>query len=190
MDQSKPMKIVKLTFKREELLYDINTYGYVQGDVMPDETQHAKHQTQDIGQDGNVDMVTRLLDLYFTMMVDKYLYPYTKHAVQRFDPPAEDTKPKEPTPDATDNDVLKDTYIYTIRMQVPEDFSVTTVNYLEQLIHNFLVWRVLRDWLLITNPQAAQMWGAKADEALDAVKSALNQRIGKLLRPMSPWGQL
>ena len=56
-------KSVRLTFKREELLYDIRNNAYVEGDVMQVNDAHDRHQVQDIGEEGNIDRVTRVLDL-------------------------------------------------------------------------------------------------------------------------------
>ena len=57
-------KAVTLVFKREELLYDAENYSFVEGDIMQAEDEHARHQVFDIGQDGNVDRVTRILTSY------------------------------------------------------------------------------------------------------------------------------
>lgn len=56
-------KTVKLLFKRSELLYDIKNYAYVEGDVMQVNTEHDRHQVQDIGETGNIDRVTKCLTL-------------------------------------------------------------------------------------------------------------------------------
>ena len=44
---------VTLTFKRDQLLYDIKNYAYVESHVMPAETEHAKHMVADVGEDGS-----------------------------------------------------------------------------------------------------------------------------------------
>lgn len=65
-------KTVALQFLRTELLNDLDQYGYVEGDVQrvgdprneaEEHLRHGRHQTQDITQDGNIDIVTRHLDL-------------------------------------------------------------------------------------------------------------------------------
>ena len=48
-----------LRFKRKELLYDIENVAYVEGHVMPDEAEHARHTVIDIGAEGNVDILHR-----------------------------------------------------------------------------------------------------------------------------------
>lgn len=163
-----------LTFYREQLLYDIKNLAYVEGDVLPDEAQHSKHQVQDIGEDGNIDRVTRMLDLALARCRER-LYPYTKVPVESGE---------------TLDDVLMDYEIYTIDMLVPDDFSQTSTQYLEQLIHNLLVYLVLADWMSIANvanPGSAANWAAKAQDVEDEVKSALGRRGGRVRKFQSPF---
>lgn len=170
----KRTKTVTLTFYREQLLYDIKNLAYVEGDVLSDEAQHSKHQVQDIGDEGNVDRVTRMLDLALSHCRER-LYPYTKEPVEGGE---------------LLDDVLGETEMYTIVMLVPDDFSTTTVKHLEQLIHNLLVYLVLADWMSIANvanPNSAANWAAKAQDIEDEIMSALNRRTGRVRKFQSPF---
>lgn len=185
-------KTVKLTFKREELLYDIRNNAYVEGDVMQAKTEHDRHQVQDIGEDGNIDRVTRLLDLAHAEC-EEALFPYTKENVEQetemddtptFVEPVEETPAEEfknEIPDA------KPTGDYVIRLLVPDEYSKTTVRLIVRYIHEYMVCRVLADWLSITNPPAAANWKAKQDEALEGMKEAVNFRTGRVLRTQTPF---
>lgn len=168
-------KTVILSFIREQLLYDIKNLAYVEGDVLSsDDAQHSKHQVQDIGEEGNVDRVTRMLDLAIAKCRE-HLYPYTKV-------PVEDGEFHE--------DYLEERGAYFIDMLVPDDFSSTTVKYLEQLIHNLLVYMVLADWMSIANvanPNSAANWAAKAMDAEEEIKGVLNARIGRVRKFQSPF---
>lgn len=173
-------KTVVLTFLRSELLNDLDQYGYVEGDVMnvgdpnseaQEHLRHGRHQVQDITQDGNIDIVTRKLDLKVAWCREA-LFPYTKNPVMD---------------NVTLDDVLADTETYTIAMTVPEDFSETTAQYLEQLIHNLLVWWVLYYWLSITKPEGAEKWLALAKDGETDLKGALARVCGKVYRRMSPF---
>lgn len=161
-----------LVFKRSQLLYDIKNLGYVEGDLMADNQQDAKHQTQDIGEWGNVDRVTRVMNLAMSEAVEA-LYPYTKHDIPDGAEPLADTfeEPEE----------------YTIQLTLPGDFSATTFRLLRDLIHEWLVCRVMGDWLSITKPDAAANWLAKAEDILAKVKKAIASRKGKVRRPMKPF---
>lgn len=163
-----------LTFYREQLLYDIKNLAYVEGDVLSDDAQHSKHQVQDIGEDGNIDRVTRMLDLALAHCVE-VLYPYSKVNVEH---------------ETVRDDILTEEYVYTITLLVPDDFSVTTVNLLEQLIHNLLVYLVLADWMSIANvanPNSAANWAAKAQDAESEIKRRLGARTGRVRKFQSPF---
>ena len=167
-------KTALLKFYRTELLNDLDQYGFVEGDVQRADAahlEHGKHQTQDITQDGNIDMVTRWLDLELSRCRE-WLYPFTK------------------TPSVTGaelDDTLGETGTYTIAMTVPEDFSDSTLQYLEQLIHHLLVWWVLWCWFSITKPEGAEKWLAQAKQVEDEIKGALARGCGKVYRRMSPF---
>ena len=170
----KRTKTVTLTFLREQLLYDIKNLAYVEGDVLPDEAQHSKHQVQDIGEDGNIDRVTRMLDLALAHCVEA-LYPFSKVDVES---------------GVVLDDTLTETPTYTVELLVPDDFSDTTAKYLEQLIHNLLVYLVLADWMSIANvanPKSAANWAAKAQDLEDEIKSKLNARTGRVRKFQSPF---
>ena len=167
-------KTVVLTFLREELLNDLDQYGFVEGDVMradADHLKHGRHQTQDITQDGNINLVTRWLDLALARCRE-VLFPYSKSPVE----------------DGTEmDDVLAETEYYTIEMNVPADFSQTTVDYLEQLIHHLMVWMVLYYWFSITKPEGAEKWLASAKQTESDIKGALARRCGRTRRPLRPF---
>lgn len=163
-------KHVVLTFKREELLYDIKNLGWVESDMMDDAAQHGKHLTADIGEDGNVDEVYRLLALYHAA-AREMLYPFTKREVVE-----EEVDDRLMTPSE-----------YIICMNVPKEFSRTTVHFLAQLIHNWMVFMVLAHWLGITKPDAAAGWRAKADETKDEIEEAKSSRRKVLTRKLNPF---
>lgn len=173
-------KTVVLTFLRIELLNDLDQYGYVEGDVMrvgdPDSDSdehllHGKHQTQDITQDGNIDLVTRWLDLMLAWCREA-LFPWTKDPVMD---------------NVTLDDELNETQTYSINMTVSGDFSDTTVKYLEQLIHNLLVWYVLYRWLSMTKQEGAEKWHDAAEGAKTEIKKTLAKRCGRTRRRLRPF---
>ena len=185
-------KTVKLTFKREELLYDIRNNAYVEGDVMQAKTEHDRHQVQDIGEDGNIDRVTRVLDLAHAECAEA-LFPYTKENVEQ-ETEMDDTptyvEPVEETPDEEFTNEIPDakpTGDYVIRLLVPDEYSKTTVRLIVRYIHEYMVCRVLADWLSITNPPATANWKEKQDEALEGMKEAVNFRTGRVRRTQTPF---
>lgn len=162
---------VTLTFKRDELLYDIKNYAYIEGHVWGEENQHAQHTLVEIGEEGNVDRVNRILGVVHAAAVEM-LYPYTKQESEE----EEEIDDRMWTP--TD---------YKIVMLVPVTMSRTTLHLLNKLIHEFMVYRVIYDWLSITHPEAAQNWLEKALEAEEEINSVKNSRTGVLRRPSHPF---
>lgn len=154
---------VALLFKREQLLYDIRNYAFVEGDIMADEHYHQRHAVQDVGEGGNVDRVTRVLDLAHTECAEM-LYPFTKQEIR----------------DKVIDDRLRERKVYGIVMRVPNEFSQTTLNALEKLVHEYMVCRVVADWMSITNTQKAEVWERKVEELKAAIRNKPRLRRGPL----------
>ena len=119
-----------LSFKRDQLLYDIANYAYIEGHVMETENTHQQHTVQDVGEEGNVDRVTRVLDLNVAKCREM-LYPFIKHEIHRHEL----------------DDTLKETPAYGMVLKVPQGFSQTTLNLLGRLIHEYLVCKSVADWM-------------------------------------------
>lgn len=167
---SRATRGVTLEFEREELLYDIKNYAYIEGHVWGEEHQHGQHTLVEIGEEGNVDRVNRILAVVHAAAVEM-LYPYTNE-------------------DAEEAEVISDRMTvpekYVIEMRVPLMMSRTTLKVLSGLIHEFMVARALHDWLSITHAEAAQNWLDKAMEAVEEINSIKNSRTGVLTRPSCP----
>lgn len=160
-----------LTFKREQLQYDIDNGAYIEGSVLPRETEpHNRHMVQDVGQAGNVDRVTRVLEVEMAR-VREMLYPFTRHKVHR--------------PEL--DDILRRPGIYGIVLELPGDFSQTTLNLLEKLIHEYLVCRALEDWMSITNPGKAETWALKAEGTESRIRRSIGSRMGPTRRKLHPF---
>lgn len=169
--QERRKKLVFLIFHRKDLLYDIENIAYVQGDVMKTNDEHDRHQVIDIGQDGNVDRVTRILNLAYQECVD-FLYAYTKADVFKAS--------------SLDNTFGAPEH-YKMRLLVPPDFSKGTVALLKNLIHEYMTCRVIEDWMSITNPQAQPIWKNKLEEIEEAIISCMNARGGRIRRTQTPF---
>lgn len=165
-------KKATLTFKRAELIYDASNYSFVEAEIIPEGDECRRHQVFDIGQDGNVDRVTRVLNMAYSECVEM-LYPYTKEEI----------------PDGQEalDDVLKEPEVYEIKLTLPETFSITTLRLLEHLIHEYLVCRVLADWMSITNPESEAGWEKKFTTLRNKIRTSLVSRTGKIRRKMKPF---
>lgn len=164
-------KTVTLVFRREQLLYDISNYAFVEGDIMGEDAEHARHQVKDIAEEGNVDRVNRVLNLAHDECVEQ-LYPYTNEEVE-------------------DGERLDDTLVapeeYTIVLKLPEGFAKSTLKLERTLIHEYMVCRVLQDWLSITFANSAQNWERKMIQLKSKMKTALLSRKLTIRRKLKPF---
>ena len=160
-----------LRFERKELLADIKNYAYIEWDTMKRDNDHDRHMVADIVEKGNVERVTRVLDLTFAHIVE-LCYPYTK---------------KWAKPKSSRDDEYEEEDEYVMYMTIPETFSETTLNYLEKLIHNLLVNAVLADWFSMTKPESAANWATKTNALEDAIVTSLTHRYRPLTRKSSPY---
>lgn len=162
--------VVVLSFKREQLMYDIENYCFIEGNVSEAESARIKHEIQAAGDDGNVDRVTRVLNLNVAK-IRELLFPYTKHEIHR----------KEL------DDILKEPDVYGVVLKLPTTYSQTTINYMELLIHEYLVCEVMTDWMSFTNLQKVEMWKARSIEAKNSLKSCMAVRLGRVRRKSHPF---
>lgn len=164
-------KTVTLVFRREQLLYDISNYAFVEGDIMGEDAEHARHQVKDIAEEGNVDRVNRVLNLAHDECVEQ-LYHYTNEEVE-------------------DGERLDDTLVapeeYTIVLKLPEGFAKSTLKLERTLIHEYMVCRVLQDWLSITFPNSAPNWEKKMIKLKSKIKTALLSRKLTIRRKLKPF---
>lgn len=160
-----------LIFIRDEMIYDIRNYAYVEGSVLPKEVDpHNKELIQDIAEKGNVDIISRVLELTIAECREM-LYPYTKRAIFNSEL----------------DDKLREPGRYYIKLSLPADFSQTTLEYLEQLIHNYIVYRALAEWMSITKPEKAEYWMMKAQNAESEILTNMNTRLAKVRRKLHPF---
>jgi hypothetical protein len=155
------MKTIQLHFLRAQLIYDIANNSYIEADVLQTNDEHVKHQIFDVAEKGNIDRVTRMLDLFFEECINT-LYPYTKSAV---------------LDQNNTTDELSEKTEYVITMNVPDEYSVTSQNYLEQLIHNLIVSEVTQDWMTMTNPNTARyaVWTDKIEGLKNKISGAMTK---------------
>lgn len=164
-------KTIAMTFLRQEILDDIRQYAFVAGDVMAEENLHARHQVMDILEDGNIEIVTRVMSLALAQCRE-FLYPYSKLEVvdrSEFD------------------DYYDEPCEYVMELKVEEDFSETSADYLVKLIHKFVVYMILIEWYTIANPEAVPGITALAQSAEEKIKAAGNRRLRRVRRPLTPF---
>jgi len=160
-----------LRFERQELIDDIKNYAYIEGDTMKRDAEHDKHMVFDIAEKGNIDRVTRVLDLTFAQCVE-LCYPYAK---------------KEVKANTSRDNELEEEDEYVMLLNLPATFSETTVTLLEKYIHEYMVYRVMEDWMGLTKPESMLFWREKADRLEVEIKKALNSRCKAFVRKQHPF---
>lgn len=160
-------RLIVIILKREQLIYDIENYCYIEGDIMAEDMQHSRHMVQDVGEEGNVDRVIRILDLAHADVVER-LYPFTQHEIHH------------PSVD----DRLREKPVYGIFMNVPDTYSQTTLNLIGKLIHELMVCIAVADWMSITNPAKEETWRRKVEATLSRINQVKSQtRSRTRIRP-------
>lgn len=162
---------VRVELLRKELLYDIANCGYMYGRSIGDEGVKVRDVVQGITDEGNVDVVTRMLDLGFAQM-EEMLYPFTK----------------EDSEGGTVDDELKEAGKYVMEMELPAGVSKTSIALILNLAHDYLVNYVLWRYLgMLGLEKAAVYFGMLAKEAEGDMRSAALRQSGKLRRTLRPF---
>lgn len=160
------------TIKRKALLYDVENYAYILGNVIPEENQPSKHQLIDVAQDGNIDVVTRLLDLAYSECLNM-LFPHVKDPIQH--------------DEDFGNDMLKEEMAFDFTLQMPAEYSTTSVFYLKKLIHEYMVTKVMVMWLSLNNSNLKVEWEIKLEEITTKIRSTLTLRCNNVRRKLHPF---
>lgn len=166
---NKPTKNAQLIFEQEVLLQDIKDLAWVEGETM-DEANPNRHLLQDICEDGNIDRVNRTLSNALADIVE-LLYPLTKDRLGN---------------STARSNYVKETSSYVITMNIPEDYSTTSLDVIKNNIHEYLVCRVMVDFTSRLNPDTVEVWSAKAEGAKENVSSTINMRMRRVRRFVSP----
>ena len=164
--------IARLTYSVPSLVHEISDYAYVNGELQSDENITAKRYTQDVEADGNIDRITKRLNMAYEQVVSA-LYPYTK----------EDVKGGEEAGYATERqgDTL------TVRLQLPIGFSQTTLRAIYPLIQEYMVSSTLADWLGIVGVESASTWSERSDDALSKIRKLMLMRRCSFSRKQRPF---
>lgn len=139
---------------------------------MGEDAQCVRHEVCDVCAEGNVDRVTRVLDAAFAECVE-LLYPYTEKEIE-----AEGT---------SHDDLLSAPEVYEVVLSLPEGFSVTTVELLVKLVHEYMVTRAMADWMSIVCPGREGTWEKKYMSLREKIRTSLLSRRGKVRRRLRPF---
>lgn len=162
---------VTLTFIVGEVLYDIANMAWVEGDLKDGaDYEHVRHLVQDIAEDGNRDRVLRVMKLAHAE-AGELLYPWSRQEM------TDDT--------SLDNTPVDEDKLVTT-LSVPPRTSRNTIILILRLIHEWMVCRVLEDWLSVTLPESSGVWAAKLDSIREQIREAKRRNNWVTRRAMFP----
>lgn len=164
------MKSFSITLYRQELIMDIENQAYVYGDMLSDEQQHTKHIVQDICQGASLDRTIRLTAIAFhecVAMLGAFV--------------------KEEAISTAGSDAYADKTTYTISLSLPDTITEAALVALPPLLHEYIVWRVLSDWMAQVLPAQYPVCLQKADEAKAGILSAMRKRSKPITLKQHPF---
>lgn len=159
-----------LTFYRNELIYDIANILYLCSDKWKETDDHGSHIIADATEDGNIDIINRYICLAASE-ARELLHRHTGQLAENKD--TDDTKEN---PDS-----------HTIEINLPESITEHSALMLTRLIHLYIVWRGVAEWLDIAMPEASQLWHAKALALTESIKSVTHTLTPLRRRRMHPF---
>lgn len=165
------MKRITIELYREQLLYDISNIAFVEGDIMRVDDEHQRHQVMDVVEDGNIDLVSRYIELAYSECVES-LYAYSKRDVED---------------EHLEHDTLRERSVLRTELSVPDNFSSTTHERIARLMHEFIVSRVLSLWFGTSYPEKSAYYRALSDGHLSDINKSKNMRSKVVLRKLAPW---
>lgn len=165
-------KSLTLSFGRDEVMFDIANIAHAEGDVLPAEALHTKHQVQEALEDGNREIVTRAVATAFAVVC------------RAFEPLSDGA--------SADGQTLRNEYqepaAYRLTALVPKTFSKASAQLAQTLAHDYLVACGLFALFLVVYPDGAAKWRAMADGALDQLRAVAKSASGSCLnRPCKPF---
>lgn len=143
------MKILK-----KALLYDISNMAYTIADN-GEPLNHGLHRVRDICQDGNIDRVSRVLGLAYSQVLSVLLPLLTPQKLNI-------EKDLSARPHDYEFHFRKDR---NLRFRLTKEHQLK----IKETVHEFMVCKVLADWLAVTMPEAADVWKFRADACLEAL---------------------
>lgn len=153
------MKNFTVILHRAELISDIEAQAFIMGDMLPEEQQHTKHLIQDICQPPSLDRTTRMLTVAFHECV-AILGAFVKEAAIS----------------ERGSDAFVEKQQYSIRLSCPDTITESTLAALPNLLHEFMLWKVLADWTSQILPEQYAACLNRVEESKGSILSVMRKR--------------
>lgn len=118
--------------------------------------------------DDNMEFFERIFDLAYSECV-QMLYAYTKNEILQ----------------TTDDKEVPETY--DITLSLPKYFSETTIFYVEKLINEYIINRLMSEWIMIVKPENHSYWIERYLSTKQQISTALMARTQPLKRTLRPF---
>ena len=76
---------------------------------------------------------------------------------------------------------------YTLTLNLPMSVSKHSMDKISDLLHEYIVCKVISEWCLIAFPSLATMWATKAEDCRAKIKSTHNRRTKPVRRRKTPF---
>lgn len=153
-------RCVDIVLYANDLYADITNRLTLTADSMEAQAVNADlHTVKDVIDDGNKEIIDNLVARHVFDCVN-LLYPYSKTPIERCRHNRENKNEAE---------------AYIIHLTFERSRSETSIQLLQRLIHDYIVYKCYAEWLAITVPQAGTytMWEGKAESVREQIVTAL-----------------
>ena len=159
-----------MVLQQEELVQDIRNNAYIVADAIKTDNPDDRARIRDIAELNNREKMFRWMDLSVGMVANFLTLWSAKYN----------------SGNTLVSDRYKELACYHIHLEVPKGFPENTFIYVKDLAHEFVVSRVLYEYLKIVWPDAAAVWKETADGLEEKIKDIANKQYGIIYRPFSP----
>ncbi len=152
-----------------EVLADIKSAAWLESELHSDLDRHRRHQMADICEEGNIERVWRVLGVSVAEI---------RFALQKI---LSSQKHMSPVNDLEHPEYWRFRFLY----RLPK----STVSFIKEKIHEYLVASVMADRTAVIIPEAAGVWNLRVSAALEALQGAAaasRRDISPVRRPLWP----
>lgn len=154
-----------MKISKKELLYEISNLAYVIADTH-DSSRPDLHRVRDICEDGNIDRVSQILTLSYSEIL-VVLLPIL-HC------PKTSSSPENQSADnPSDYFSIKLSSAGLSKPSVTAEMAFR----IKETVKEYMIARVLADWLFITLPEAADVWKFRFLAALETLKECVSETV-------------
>lgn len=162
-----PINTATIVLKTDELLHDIKSRAYIQGQS----AEGDAYMLQDIGDEANRDTLVRYINMAYQDCFEM-LYAYCEEDVNG---------------EYSNDNTEEESDTYTLTLNLPMSVSKHSMDKISDLLHEYIVCKVISEWCLIAFPSLATMWATKAEDCRAKIKSTHNRRTKPVRRIKTPF---